>query len=365
MNENSIKDARQRGVDLFNAARDAATPQYRNAVPAGDVTKDFSTSFAPILKYGAFMNEFLGYVVNKVVLQSIESSIYENQYQLIKKDGYPLGTDIEDNYVNPAKGRDYDLSLGSTLLNVTPADVKTAYYRVNRRRQFPITIPRELLEGAFTRWEQLDMMVSGMVRSLYSGNAIEEENQVKKLLSTAVSGNVIKKQTIAWDPADPAQSALNLIEAARTISYNITHAGSDYNNYAAVAAAQGVENPTPAVTWTPLEDVVVFIRTDALVKTEVNAWSTMFNIQQGDFRFRFLPVPNFDFIDYDNENAPVADPSKILAVVADKNTFAYRDNLQTTGEFYNPAGLYQNQYLNVWQTYSVRPWGNAVALVEA
>lgn len=183
----------ERGVNLFNDARRNSSNEYIRATGEVTVATSISHAMTPIVKYAPFMNEFLHYVVNKIVIQSVESKMYNNQYSMLKKEGFPLGTDMEMNYVNPAMGRDYDISLGATLLQVTKPDIKTCYFRQNRRRQFPVTIPRELMEGAFTSWEQLDSMVSGMVTSLYSGNEIEEENLIKKLIQTSVKNNVVVK----------------------------------------------------------------------------------------------------------------------------------------------------------------------------
>lgn len=361
---------KESGVALYNAARETASDAYQRATSQVTVQTDFSSAMLPIIQYAPFMNEFLSFIVNKIVFQTVEKRIYNNQYTALKADGFPLGTDFEMSYVNPAMGRDYSIELGDTLLARHKPDVKTAYFRQNRRRQFPVTIPRELMEGAYTRWEQLDDMVSGLINSLYSGNAIEEENLIIKLLSTAVSGNVIKKQSIVWDAADPAESSLNLLKAVRRIGYNITHASADYNNYKAYATAQGIEGATDAITWTEKEDLVVFISSDALVETELETWAGAFNLRYADFASNFIVFPSFGYLDLSTVDqstgyySKVADPSNILAIITDRRTFEYRDNLSLTGDFYNAAGLYRNQYLNVWQTYSVRPWGNAIAICK-
>lgn len=369
--EKKISSA-QRGVNIFNDARKNASNEYNRATAEADVSKSISHSMLPIVSYGPFMNEFLHYIVNKIVLQSVESKLYTNRYNMLKKEGFPLGTDMEMNYVNPALGRNYDISLGAQLLNVTPADVKTCYFRQNRRRQFPITIPRELMEGAFTSWEQLDSMVAGMVQSMYSGNAIEEEELIKKLLVTAVANNAIRKETIEWSDDDPAASSITFIKKIQKIALDITHASSNFNNYQAYAKANGIADATPAITWTESDSLYLFLRSDVLVNCNVETLAGAFNMEKAELVGKLAPLPAFSYLDLDGEKdtatgywKTVEDINKILAIIADVNTFEYRDNLQTTGDFYNAAGLYQNQFLNVWQTYSIRPWGNAIAICEA
>lgn len=369
-NSKAVSSA-QRGVNLFNDARKNSSNEYMRATGEVTVATSISHAMTPIVKYAPFMNEFLHYVVNKIVIQSVESKMYNNQYSMLKKEGFPLGTDMEMNYVNPAMGRDYDISLGATLLNVTKPDVKTCYFRQNRRRQFPVTIPRELMEGAFTSWEQLDSMVSGLVTSLFSGNQIEEENLIKKLIQTSVKNNVVIKKQITWDENDPANSSVEFIKTIQKIALDITHPSADFNNYVAYAKAQGIEDATPAITWTPSDSLYLFVRSDVLVNCNVETLAGAFNMSKADLVGRVTPFPNFNYLDFDSAIDPVTkywktivDDQNILAVLADVKTFEYRDNLSTSGDFYNAAGLYQNQYLNVWQTYSIRPWGNAVAITK-
>ena len=361
----------QKGVNLFNDARRNASNEYMNATAEVTVANSISHAMTPIVQYSPFMNEFLRYIVNKIVVQSVDSKMYNNQYSMLKKEGVPLGTDLEMNYVNPALGRDYDISLGATLLNVTNADVKTCYFRQNRRRQFPITIPRELMEGAFTAWEQLDQMVSGMVTSLYSGNEIEEENLVKKLIQTSVKNNVVIKKQITWDEADPAASSIEFIKTIQKIALDITHASSNFNNYQAYAVSQGITDATPAITWTPSDQLYLFVRSDVLVNCNVETLAGAFNMDKANLVGRVTPFPDFSYLDFESGIDPttkywktIEDDQNILAVICDVNTFEYRDNIVTSGDFYNAAGLYQNMYLTVFQTYGIRPWGNCIAICK-
>lgn len=363
--------AAQRGVNIYNDARAHASNEYINATAQVDVATSISHAMKPIVQYGPFMNQFLSYIVNKIVIQSVESKMYNNPFSMLKGEGVPLGTDLEYNYINPALGRDYDISLGAQLLNVTKPDVKTCYFRMNRQRQFPITIPRELMQGAFTSWEQLDSMVAGMIQSLYSGNQIEEEHLVKKLLTSSVADSVIKKREIVYDSADPANSSVTFIKTIQKIALDMPHASSDFNNYQSYATANGIVGATPAITWTEPKDLYLFIRSDILTDCNVETLAGAFNMEKAQLVGRLAPLPDFNYLDFDNPVdsstnywKTVTDANKILAIIADVRTFEYHDNLTTSGDFYNAAGMYTNQYFNVWQTYGIRPWGNAIAICE-
>lgn len=366
----SISSA-QRGVNIFNAARNHASNEYIEATRQVDVSTSISHAMKPIVEYGPFMNQFLRYIVNKIVIQSVESKMYNNPFSMLKGEDVPLGTDIERNYINPAMGRDYDISLGSQLLNVTKPDVKTCYFRMNRQRQFPITIPNELMRGAFTRWEELDAMVAGMIQSLYSGNQIEEENLVKKLLTSSVADEVVIKKEIDYDEADPAASSVNFIKTVQKLALDMPHSSAKFNNYQAYAKANGITDATPAITWTLPEDLYLFIRSDVLTDCNVETLAGAFNMSKAELVGRLAPLPDFSYLDFDSAVDPttnywktIADNNDILGILCDVRTFEYHDILTVSGDFYNAAGMYTNQFFNVWQSYGVRPWGNCVAICK-
>ena len=140
----------ERAVKVCNDARNQASKDYIGAVPEATISTDFVRAFAPIVAYTPFMNEFLNYVVNKVVFQTIESRMYENKFAMLRREGFPLGTDYEQNYINPAKARKYQIENGDTLLNRKKPDVKTQYFRRNREDQYWLTIPEPLLRRRFS-----------------------------------------------------------------------------------------------------------------------------------------------------------------------------------------------------------------------
>lgn len=353
----------ERAVKVFNDARAQATDAYIGAVPEATISMDFTRAFAPLVKYTAFMNEFLSYVVNKLVFQVVESKMYENKFSMFRKPGFPLGTDYEYNYINPATPRAYSVELGDTLLNRKTPDVKTQYFRRNREDQFWLTIPEPLLRGAFTQWEQLDDFITGAIRSLYSGNAIKEQHLIKTLFVDGVNDGIIRTETITgYDEENAAETSANaLIKAVRRLTYNFAFPSAQYNNYADYAQANGLLNATPAITWVETNDIVALIRTSALVNAEVDSLAAAFNLELGDFRSRVVPVDAFAYV---NNEGETIENDRIIAIITDRKAYEYRDNFTQASDFFNAAGLYRNHYLTVFQTYGINLCANAVALLE-
>lgn len=91
MSKNTARtvSAAQRGVNIFNDARNHASNEYINATAQVDVATSISHAMKPIVEYGPFMNQFLSYIVNKIVVQAVESKMYNNPYSMLKGEGVP------------------------------------------------------------------------------------------------------------------------------------------------------------------------------------------------------------------------------------------------------------------------------------
>lgn len=353
--------SKERAIETFNSAIELSSAQYKAAVKPATMATDVQEAFKPLVQYAGFMNEWLTYVLNKIIFQEVESRSYTNKYTMLKKEGFPLGTDMEYNYINPATAREYSVTLGDTLLNRIQPDVKTVYFRRNRKQQYPVTIPEAILTGAVTSWGMLDDFVTGTIRSLFSGNQIDEERLVMKLLLDSVKYNVIKTMEIDYPmDTDPSQAALNLLKASNALSLKFTFAGSDYNNYEAYAKANGINDATPAITWVENSDLVIFIDSDALINAKFEVLAGAFNLNQVDMKQRIIPVNGFKYVDPITKKVEKNDD--LIAIVSDRKTYGYHDNLTRSSDFMNAAGLYANHYLTVFQTYTINPCGNCIAI---
>ena len=356
-----MANAKERAIETFNSALQVASASYKAAVAPATMATDVGEALKPLVTYTSYMNEFLSYVVNKLIFSEVDSRTYTNKFSMLKKDGFPLGTDMEYNYINPAVSREYSMTLGDTLLNRTKPDVKTVYFRRNRKDQYPVTIPEPILTGAVTSWAQLDDWITGTIRSLYSGNEIDEQNLVMTLLVDGVKNNVVKTKEIDYPlDTDPAEAALNLLKEAQALSYQFTFPSSEYNNYKAYAQANGITGATDAITWVENSDLLIFINIPDLVNAKFEALAGAFNLNQVDWKQRVIPVNGFKYTD--RTRSTVTEDEKIIAIVSDRKTFGYRDNLKRASEFFNGAGLYDNHYLTVFQTYEINPVGNCIAI---
>lgn len=328
--------------EMLNAIREEASDAYQRAVPEASET-NLADVGNPILNYEAIGNEFLGALINKIVIQLIERRMWDNPLSILKMGDMPLGTDIEDVHTNPAKAVPYDgTETGmADLLKMHKPDVASVYYRLNRQDKYPVTINNDQLRGAFTAWNKMEDLIGSIVDSLYNGCTIDEFNYTKELVSSAVANNkIIINPTV--NPIDEA-TGKQFMKTLRSLSTLFTFPSANYNSYAAITGE------APRTSWSPISDQIILIRGDVASAIGVDVLSSLFNIEYGDYLARQIIVDNFN-------------DEKTLAVLADRRAFVILEQLRKFTTFYNASSLGWQYYYHAWDLFAMSPFRNAVAL---
>lgn len=342
-------------VTALNKMREMSVSEgsiYHQYVPViTDLTSigEFGT---PILEYTDVRNEFMTKLVKRIVETQIEGKVYNNKLSLLEGEQVPLGYSIQDIYVNPAKGRKFNVEDFAGLLQKYEADVKQQFLTVNMDLQYPVTITRAKLKNAFTSWGALESFITGITNSLYSGANIDQYNYTKYLVSNAFrNGHTINRVIDAVDDADAAKA---FVKEARTIFLNFQEASSDYNAWAKV----NTDDSKALVTWTEPEDVVFMLRNDIISEIDVDVLASSFNIGRAELMGRIIGVRNFDM--YSDAGEKVFDGSAILGIMCDRKWFKIKSQDLEMDSFYNANNRTWQYYYNVVKMYNYSLFANAV-----
>ena len=185
---------------------------------------------------------------------------------------YLLAKFGQELFVNPAKGRKYNVDDFAGLLQKYEADVKQQFLTVNMDMQYPVTITRAKIKNAFTSWGALESFITGITNSLYSGANIDQYNFTKYLVSNAFrNGHTINR--VITEPTTEA-TAKAFVKQARALALNFGEASSDYNAWAKV----NTDDSKALVTWTELDDIVFILRNDIIA--ELNSLQSMVNSKE-------------------------------------------------------------------------------------
>lgn len=335
----------------LNRIRELSSEIYHQYIPIIDDDTDIGTFGNPILTVPAVQNEFMSQLINRIVYTQFEIKYFRNPLQMLEGDRIPLGYAGQEIFVNPAKGRKFNVEDFAGLLQKYEADVKVQYLTVNMDLQYPVTVSRHKLKQAFVSWEALDTFIDELSNSLYNGAYIDEYMFTKELVAGAYKGNnaIIEKV----DALTTEELAKEFITKARTYFLNFQTPSEKYNAWAKLGG-----EGRPIKTWTNSEDIVFLIRNDVRSYIDVNVLASAFNISSTDLLGRILPVDNFDI--YDDNGNKIFDGSTIIGMIADKSWFKIKRQDMFLDEFYNANNRTWQYYLNLTKMYQYSLFANGV-----
>ena len=344
-------------ITSLNAIREASVQGntiYHQYVPIVDENTDIGTFGTPILNSTPVMNEFMNMLVNRIVYTSFENRYtYQNPLQILEGDRIPLGYAGQEIYINPAKGRKYNVNDFAGLLVKYEADVKVQYTSVNMDLQYPVTVSRHKLKQAFVSWDALDNFIMELSNSLYNGAYIDEYRFTKGLVSSAYKSNQVQVRTLT-NP-NTRSLAREFTVAVRTMFLNMQTPSSEFNAWNKVGGF-GRE----IITYSRAEDIVFLIRNDIRSYIDVMSLANAFNIDKADLLGRIVSVDNFDM--FDEEGNKIFDGSNILGFIGDKSWFRIKRQDMYLDEFYNANNRTWQYYLNLTKMYNYSLFSNGVVL---
>ena len=336
--------------NILNTIRANASATYQERIP--EATRDNMESIRYAMIDGdniQVANEFMATFLNKVVKSYLIKKMFTNPLKSLKKSNKPLGDTVEEIYNNFLKGSEYDPT-GKNLLARNLPDTKTVYHRMNYKMQYPVTVSREALSKAFTSYESLDAYLSNIIQSLYNSAELDEFMIMIELIKSALDNNAMKSIDIT-DPTASKTAGEKFIKSVKTISGLMQFPSTDHNAY---LTAQTTDT-TPITTFTRKNEQVLIIDTATDTSVSVDVLANTFNMSVSDFNdTRKIVIDTFP---------ELKNGGKVYGVLVDEAFFQFFDDLYTVTTFDNGQGLYQNYYLNVWQTLAYSILVNAVAFV--
>lgn len=341
----------------LNAIRETSIEEntlYAKYVPEIMPDTDIGSFSASIVADQTVANEFMSRLIKRIVYTQIENKVFRNKLKMLEGDRMPLGAIGQEIYINPAKGRRFNVDDFAGLLAKYESDIKVQYPSVNSDIQYPVTITREKLRNAFVSWANLNDFISGISNSLYNGAYIDEYRFTKNLVGNAYRTNSVQMKVVSAVSSEATGKAL--VKALRNAYLDFQEPSSRNNAWAKVG---GYGNAV--VTWSNPEDIVLLIRNDILTEVDVDVLASAFNMDKTNFMGRVIAVDNFD--KYDENGNKTFDGSAIQCLVADKSWFRIKEQDMAMDEFYNANNRTWQMYLNVVKMYNYSVFANALLIV--
>lgn len=327
---------------LANAFLEAST-DFQQRVPdpsQASVAQVSEFLFKPMNR--KYLNEFMDIFVNRIAGELIRQRTFTNPLKR-KREDILFGTTIEEIELDFIKAHAYKDDWGhriddlTNLLKIYRPDGQVAYHSVNRYDQYPISINRMELRGAFTGEYGLNQLATKIMQVPYNSAEYDEYGYYKQIIAEHEFRHGFFKHQAAL-PVDE-ETGKAFLRALRIYAKKFTIPNRIYN-------AKDVTVPV----WVNEDEIprmVLYIEAEAQASLDVDTLSSVFQLDKAEIEYRI------QFID----SIPI--PGAYALLTTD-DFFVCADYDISNESFSNPQTRTETWYYTVIGMYSASPFVPAV-----
>lgn len=347
--------------NVLNAIRNQASNTYRDYVPIATADAESIRQIgATIMDYPELQNEFVSALINRIALVVVTSKTYQNPWAVFKRGVLDFGESIEEIFVDIAKVETYDpADAENTLYKRYLPNIRSAFHVLNYEKFYPVTISDAELRKAFTSYAGVSDLIARIVNSLYSALNYDEYQTMKYMLARKILSGMVTPVAIS-----NVTDAKTVVKAVKGIVNKMRFMSPDYN----IAHVKTFSDPA---------EQYILLDTQFDADMDVDVLATAFNMDKAEFIGRRVLIDGFGNLDadrlaelFDNDpnyvaltSAEITALNTIPCAIVDRDFFMIYDNLLQFREDYNGKGLYWNEFLHAWKTFSLSPFANAAVAV--
>ena len=164
-------------------------------------------------------------IINKIVLQEIDSKVFENIFGIFTKKQIDNGFQIEEIEVANLTATDFDPT-GADALKKANMDFKTLYHKINRYKTYKATISNAQIKRSMLTKEGVAQIATAITNEIFNSAAIDDFEAMKQLLADVANH---KKAMVICDLNGNGGDMDALTKAIQTLATNMTLPSTLYN----------------------------------------------------------------------------------------------------------------------------------------
>ena len=318
---------------ILDKVRLKGTDDYQQRVPSATQTGVANTMrylFDPMNRQ--YLNDCVWSMVNRIGLTVMaQNTPFENPFAVFKKENLYWGSTVQEIAVKWIKAHGYKDD-AEDLLKMHRPEAAVWFYEMNRKDQYPISWTNDELRQAFLDDFGLNRFIAQIMETPRNSDNYDEMNIMLALIRHYEQNLGFYKVKVDAPPTDTA-SARTLLKALRSTAGRMQFPSTQYNAL----------NVTDIPAYANPQQMVLLIEPEYLASLDVDALSSVFQLNKADVPYRIIQVPSLGI--------PGA-----VALLVSTDWYQVRDTMYGTTQFYNPQTLGNTMYLNHWGIYGVSPF---------
>lgn len=318
---------------ILDKVRLKGTDDYQQRIPSATQTGVANTMrylFDPMNRQ--YLNDCVWNMVNRIGLTVMaQNEPFKNPLDVFKKENLYWGSTVQEIAVKWIKAHGYKDD-AEELLKMHRPEAAVWFYEQNRRDQYPISWTGDELRQAFVDDFGLNRFIAQIMETPRNSDNYDEMNIMLALIRHYEQNLGFYKVHLDAIPSDET-TAKTLLKALRSTAGRMQFPSTQYNAL----------NVTDIPAYASPQQMVLLIEPEYLASLDVDALSSVFQMDKADVPYRIIQVPSLGI--------PGA-----VALLVSTDWYQVRDTMYGTTQFYNPQTLGNTMYLNHWGVYGVSPF---------
>lgn len=318
---------------ILDKVRIKGTDDYQQRIPSATqagVANTMRYLFDPMNRQ--YLNDCVWNMVNRIGLTVMaQNEPFKNPLDVFKKENLYWGSTVQEIAVKWIKAHGYKDD-AEELLKMHRPEAAVWFYEQNRRDQYPISWTDDELRQAFVDDYGLNRFVAQIMETPRNSDNYDEMNIMLALIRHYERNLGFYKVHLDAIPSDET-TAKTLLKALRSTAGRMQFPSTQYNAL----------NVTDIPAYANPQQMVLLIEPEYLASLDVDALSSVFQLDKADVPYRIIQVPSLGI-------------AGAVALLVSTDWYQVRDTLYGTTQFFNPQTLGNTMYLNHWGVYGVSPF---------
>ena len=310
-------------------------------------------------------------IINKIVLQEIETKIFDDIFGIFTQRKIDNGFQIEEIEVANLVATDFDPT-GADALKKANMDFMTLYHKINRYKTYKATISNKQIKRSMLTKEGIAQIATAITNEMWNSSSIDDFEAIKQLFADIAND---QKAMVICDLNGNGSDMDALTKAIQTLATNMTLPSTLYN-------FSGFKKE-----FNKKEDLVLVIDSALRARLNVDSLATAFNMDKKALVENIIVIDQMPNIEY---TALKADKGIEIDIGEANKIITYKYNASGSGEVTgkavcmllnkraikrdpverevedqrNGAGSFTNYFLHATDLLSYSTLRNAVVLVD-
>ena len=310
-------------------------------------------------------------IINKIVLQEIETKIFDDIFGIFTQKKIDNGFQIEEIEVANLVATDFDPN-GADALKKANMDFKTLYHKINRYKTYKATISNKQIKRSMLTKEGIAQIATAITNEMWNSSSIDDFEAIKQLFADIAND---QKAMVICDLNENGSDMDALTKAIQTLATNMTLPSTLYN-------FSGFKKE-----FNKKEDLVLVIDSALRARLNVDSLATAFNMDKKALVENIIVIDQMPNIEY---TALKADKGIEIDIGETNKIITYKYNASGSGvvtgkavcmllnkraikrdpvereveDQRNGAGSFTNYFLHATDLLSYSTLRNAVVLVD-